>query len=189
MSDPVDDWFKREVVVHEEALTRYIRRYWPNPDDVHELRQETYARVYERARKAIPHIARPFIFKVARHLMADHIRRRRVVAIDAVGDAEVLDVITDRRSPELRTAAHDELRQLARAIDQLPPRCREIVWLRRVDDLSQREVAEHLGLSEKTIEKQMSRGMKLLASALLGAGKAEAAGEAIVNTEAGHAEQ
>jgi RNA polymerase sigma-70 factor (ECF subfamily) len=189
MSSVVDTWFKNEVVVHEEALTRYIRRYWPNPDDIHEIRQETYARVYERALKSIPLSARPFIFKVARHLMADHIRRRRVVAIDAVGDTDALDVVVDTRSPEQRTAAHDELRQLAQAIDRLPPRCREIVWLRRVDELSQREVAEHLGLSEKTVEKHVSRAMKLLATAVFGAVRSEAADDGRTNKEAGHGEQ
>src|SRR5262249_16074502 len=121
MSESADAWFKREVIIHEEALTRYIRRYWPNPDDVHELRQETSSRVYERALRALPESARPFIFKVARPLMADRIRRRRVVAIDAVGDAEALDVVADTLSPEQRTAAHDDLRQLAHAIDCLPP--------------------------------------------------------------------
>ena len=75
MGDDLDAWFKREVVVHEEALTRYLRRCWPNPNDIHDLRQETYIRVYESARKHIPDTVRTFIFAVARNLMADRIRR------------------------------------------------------------------------------------------------------------------
>src|SRR5262245_46303329 len=152
MAGSVDTWFKQEVLVHEEDLTRYLRRYWNNPNDIHDLRQETYAKVYERALKSLPLAARPFIFKVARNLMADRIRRRRVVVIDMVGDRDALDVVVDDRSPEQRTAAHDELRQLALAIDRLPPRCREIFWMRRVDDLSQKEVAMRLGLTEKAVE-------------------------------------
>ena len=61
MQDPLDAWFKREVVVHEEALTRYLRRCWPNADDIHDLRQETYVRIYEAARERIPQSARPLI--------------------------------------------------------------------------------------------------------------------------------
>lgn len=168
MDDSLDTWFKREVVVHEEALTRYLRRSWSNPDDIVDLRQETYVRVYESARKHIPASARPFMFAIARHLMTDRIRKRRIVAIDSVGDLDALNVLVDDISPEQRTAAHQELRQLAQALDSLPAKCREVVWMRRVDELSQREVAARLGLSEKTVEKHIMKGMKRLTDAVFG---------------------
>ena len=98
--------------------------------------------------------------------MADHIRRRRIVAIDAVGDMEALNVLIDNISSEHRASAQEELRRLAEAIDRLPPKCRETVWLRRVDDLPQKEVAARLGISEKTVEKHIMKGMKLLANAM-----------------------
>jgi RNA polymerase sigma-70 factor (ECF subfamily) len=43
-------------------------------------------------------------------------------------------------------------------IDTLPPRCREVVRLRRIEGLSQRETAERLGLSENVVEKEIRRG-------------------------------
>jgi RNA polymerase sigma-70 factor (ECF subfamily) len=88
------------------------------------------------------------------------------VSIDAVEDLDALNVMIDDISPERRTSAHQELRRLAEAIDQLPPKCRETIWLRRVDDLSQKEVAEKLGIAQKTVEKHVMKGMKLLAAAL-----------------------
>ena len=51
--DPIDLWFKREVIVHDDVLTAYLRRCWPHPDDIHDLRQETYVRIYEAARERI----------------------------------------------------------------------------------------------------------------------------------------
>ena len=54
------------------------------------------------------------------------------------------------------------------AFDRLPDRCREVVWLRRVEDLSQKEVAVRLGISEKTVEKHIAKGMRLLADHLHG---------------------
>ena len=98
--------------------------------------------------------------------MADHIRRRRIVAIDAVGDLDALNVLIDTISAERRASAQQELRRLAEAIDRLPPKCREAVWMRRVDDLPQKEVAARLGISEKTVEKHIMKGMRLLANAL-----------------------
>jgi len=169
MDEPLHSWFKREVMIHDEALTRYLRRHWPHPEDIHDLRQETYVRLFESARTHIPDAVRPFIFVIARSLMADRIRRQRIVAIDSTGDLEALNVVVDDRpSPERDTTAHQALRRLAEALDCLPAKCREVVWMRRIDDLSQKEVAARLGLSEKTVEGHVTKGMKRLTDAILG---------------------
>jgi RNA polymerase sigma factor (sigma-70 family) len=162
----LDTWFKREILAHEEALVRYLSRTWRNSDEILDLRQETYIRVYEAAAKSRPQFPKSFLFTTARHLMTDQIRRRRIVAIDTVGDLEALNVSVEEISPEMRASAHQELRRLARALDALPERCREVVWLRRVDDLSQKEVAARLRITQKSVEKHVMKGMKLLAQAL-----------------------
>ena len=43
-----------------------------------------------------------------------------------------------------------------------------MVWLRRVEELSQKDVALRLGISEKTVEKHIAKGMRLLAGQLFG---------------------
>ena len=166
--ESLDCWFKREILVHEEALVRYLARCWPRSPEVFDLRQDTYIRVYEAAAKSRPHAPKSFLFTTARNLMMDRLRRQRIVPIDVVGDLDALNVTAEELSPEDRTSAHQELRRLAQAIDELPPRCRETVWLRRVDDLSQREVAERLGVTQKTVEKHLMKGMQLLAEAMFG---------------------
>jgi RNA polymerase sigma-70 factor (ECF subfamily) len=164
----LDNWFIREILVHEDMLVSYLLRRWPHRPDVNDLRQDTYVRVYEAAAKSRPPVPKAFLFSIAAHLLADRMRRRRVVAIDAVGDIEALDVLVEELSPERRLSAHEELRRLAQAIDLLPPKCREVVWMRRVDQMSQREVAQKLGISEKSVEKHVMKGMKLLAAAFRG---------------------
>jgi RNA polymerase sigma factor (sigma-70 family) len=166
VNEDLDLWFKREILVYEAALMRFLLRAWSHRDEVDDLRQETYVRVYEAAAHSRPHAPKSFLFATARHLMTDRIRRRRVVAIDAVGDLDALNVMVDELTPEDRASAYEELRHLAEAIDVLPPRCREVVWLRRVEDMSQREVAVRLGMTQKNVEKHVMRGMKLLARAL-----------------------
>ena len=161
----LDNWFIREILVHEDTLVRYLLRRWPNRPDVNDLRQDAYVRVYEAAAKSRPAVPKAFLFSTAAHLLADRMRRRRVVAIDAVGDMEALDVLVEEVSPERRLSAHEALRRLAQAIDLLPPKCREVVWMRRVEEISQREVAQKLGISEKSVEKHVMKGMKLLAAA------------------------
>jgi len=168
MDEPLEAWFAREILAHEDALVRYLRRMWSDRDEIHDLRQETYIRVYEAAGKARPHSPKAFLFTTARHLLADRIRRERVVSIETRGDIEALDVLIDEISPEERASAHEELRTIARAFERLPPRCREVLWLRRVEELSQKEVAARLKIREGMVEKHVAKAMRRFAEALFG---------------------
>jgi len=146
---------------------RFLTRAWSNAADIVDLRQDIYVRVYEAAANSRPHSPKSFLFTTARHLITDRLRRQRVVAIDAVGDVDALNVLIEEIGPERRLGAHQELRRLAQALDALPPRCRETMWLRRVFEMPQKEVAARLGITEKTVEKHLMKGTQLLADALL----------------------
>jgi RNA polymerase sigma-70 factor (ECF subfamily) len=163
MKDSLDAWFAREILAHERALAYYLRRCWPHREELHDLRQEVYVRVYEAAGKALPAAPKSFLFTTARNLMADRLRRSRVVSIDTVGDFESLNVLVDEVSPERWSSGRQTLKRLAEAFDHLPDRCREVVWLRRVEELPQKEVAMRLGISEKTVEKHLAKGVRLIA--------------------------
>lgn len=174
VDDSLDNWFTREILVHEGALMRYLLRTWYQRDEVQDLRQEVYIRVYEAAAKSRPAMPKSFMFTTARHLMTDRLRRARVVSIDAVGDLDALNVLVDEISPERRLSARQELKQLADAFDRLPDRCREVMWLRRVEELPQKEVALRMGIGEKTVEKQIAKGMRLIADYFYGGGHTRA---------------
>jgi RNA polymerase sigma-70 factor (ECF subfamily) len=163
---PLDHWFVNQILIHETALLRYLHRHWSHPDEVPDLRQELYARVYEAAAKVLPTQPKAFLFTSARHLMTDRLRRNKVVSIEPMGDFDPSHVLIEEVSPERWCGGRQSLRRLATAFDQLPDRCREVVWLRRVEELPQKEVAKRLGISEKTVEKHIAKGMRLLADAL-----------------------
>lgn len=174
VDESLDNWFTREILVHEAALMRYLLRCWHQRDEVPDLRQDIYIRVYEAAAKARPAMPKSFMFTTARHLMTDRLRRARVVSIDAVGDLDALNVLVDEISPERRLGARQELKRLTDAFDRLPDRCREVVWLRRVEELPQKEVALRMGIGEKTVEKQIAKGMRLIAEYFYGGGNTHA---------------
>lgn len=163
MGEPVDTWFVREILAHEQALMRFLHRNWRNHDEVPDLRQEIYVRVYAAALRQPPASPKSFLFTTARNLLADHVRRQRIVSITAVGDLEQLHVLEDELEPSRWAGGREALARLARALDRLPDRCREVVWLRRVEDLPQKEIARRLGISEKTVEKHIAKGSRMLA--------------------------
>ena len=179
MNSALDQWFAVEILPHEAALTRYLTRVWPNHQDVPDLRQDIYILIYQSAAKERPHQPKAFLFTTARNLLTDRMRRGRIVSIDYTQDLDSLNVLIDEISPEHRLSARQDLRRLSEALDALPDGCRDVIWLRRVEGLSQRETAKRLGMKEGTIESHMCRGVRALAKAVFGS--------ANLNTEDGEA--
>jgi RNA polymerase sigma factor (sigma-70 family) len=164
----LDAWFVEQVLPLEAALERFIRRHCSGADDVSDLRQEVYVRVYDSARRVRPLLTKPFVFMTARNLLRDHARRARIVSIEAVADLEALNIVGEEVAADRVVSARDELRRLQAALDKLPPRCREVVVLRKIQGLPQRDVARLLGITEDTVERQVSKGVRALAAALAG---------------------
>ena len=161
-------WFVKEVLPLEAALTRFLYRNCRAHAEILDLRQETYVRVFEAARHSLPRQVKPFVFSAARNLLIDRFRRARIVSIDSVADLERSIVATEDGDPERVLIDRDELRRLSDALENLPPRCREVVAMRKIDGMAQRDVAHRLGIAESTVEKQVGKGIRLLADMLFG---------------------
>ena len=58
--------------------------------------------------------------------------------------------------------AADLVAAVQRALDDLPPKRSAVCKLRLIDELSYAQIAERLGISEKTVETQLARGLKFL---------------------------
>jgi RNA polymerase sigma-70 factor (ECF subfamily) len=162
LEDDLDQWFTREILPLEPVLERYLRRSWRDQGEVPDLRQDAYVRVYEAALREKPFNPKHFLFQVARNLMIDRMRRKNVVSFDSFADFDFEGVEADQPDAEQSVSARQEIRMLTLALDELPPRCREVVTLRKVEGLSQREVAKRMGITEDTVERQVSIGVRML---------------------------
>jgi RNA polymerase sigma-70 factor (ECF subfamily) len=155
-------WFAEEVHTHEGQLKAYLRGSFPTVHDVDDVVQESYLRVW-KTRAAQPiRSARSFLFQVARRLAIDVLRRRRTSRIDAVCDLTALSVIVDGPDTADAVCQKEELRLLAEAIHALPARCREVMILRKIQGLSQKEIAVRLGITEGTVQIHVGRGLRHL---------------------------
>jgi RNA polymerase sigma-70 factor (ECF subfamily) len=161
-------WFATEVLPLERALTGFINCNWRMSADVTDLRQDIYERALTGARAGIPVHTRHYLFTVARNHLINQARRGRVVSIELVADTSALEAEPAEFGVEQQLSAREELRRTQRGLEQLPPRCREVIWLRKVEGLSTRETAERLGVTVDTVEKQTTQGMRALVDFMLG---------------------
>jgi RNA polymerase sigma-70 factor (ECF subfamily) len=164
----VKQWFIREVLPLEAALMQYLQHNWRNRSDIADLQQEVYLRVYRAAQDGLPERPRQFVFATARNLLVDRVRHQTVVPIEAMADLEALETAADNPGPDRVTEARDELRHMQNALDRLPPQCRQVVVLARIEGLSRREIADRMGLAEPTVANYLARGIRILVDILLG---------------------
>lgn len=160
--DELNAWFVREVLPLERALTSYIRRNWRVPEDVLELRQDIYEHSLIGARRALPLNTRAYVYTVARNHLINNAKRARIVPIGTMADLDAMHRDIDLFEAERALTARDELRHAKEGIDKLPPKCREIILLQKVDGMTDREAAASLGVSVETVRRQIKLGMKAL---------------------------
>lgn len=166
----VNRWFAENILPLEPALMRYLKRHLQHSlSDVADFRQDIYIAIYEHAKLSEPHKPISYLFQTARNYLCDYHRRMRIVSINYTDDLEVWNELIDEVSPDRRLSGMQDLHILAHALNELSDVCREVIWLRRVAGLSQKEVARQLGMKEGTVESHVCRGLKILANALFSA--------------------
>jgi RNA polymerase sigma factor (sigma-70 family) len=159
-------WFAAHVQPHEAMLRAWLRSRFPRETDLDDIVQEAFARLVKAHAGGAVVIASPkaFLFATARNLALGRVRHRQVVG-DETGLAEnaVEGVLDEAADVPHAVARAQELELLTHAIQSLPTRCRQIITLRKIYGLPQREVAAQLGISEHTVEAQGTIGLRKLA--------------------------
>ena len=154
------------VMPHEPAVRKWLQRSKVAESEIDDLVQQAYCRLAEL--ESVEGIRSPeaYFFEVVRRLFLANVRRARVVSIETVAEVDALNVYADEPSPERVVAARRELDEVMRLIARLPVRCRRIFELRKIQGLSQREIATALGIAETTVENEVAKGLRLISRAL-----------------------
>lgn len=159
-------WVLTQVMPHEPTVRAWLKRAKVSEEDASDLIQEAYANFASLDR--FEHISRPdrYFFQVVRNLLTSQFRRARIVRIETVAELDTLVSAADDHSPERITAARRELEMVQAVIAALPERCRRIFLMRKVEGLSQREIAKRLKITESVVENDGVRGIRLVMLAM-----------------------
>ena len=163
--DALVEWVGRCVLPWEAYVRAWLRRASVRPSEADDIVQEAYSRIVRL--ENFEHIANPkaYFLEVARNVLFENLRRSRIIRIDTIAEMD-LPIITDDSPDQERVAiGKDEITRLRRLIDELPDRCRKMFVLRKIEGLSQKQIAERLGVTVNTVETQVGRGLRLILGA------------------------
>ncbi len=139
---------------------RAVSRLVP-PKEIEDIVQETYVRIcaVEKTEQILH--PRSFLYRTARNLALDHLKRAETKTNISMND-ESLDwdaIGEDLDQVYNQVSATQEFEHFCEAVRHLPLQCRKAFVLKKVYGYSQKEIAEHLNISENTVEKHIAMGL------------------------------
>lgn len=153
--------FKMVFDQHYNTLCNYALALLKDPSASEDVVQEVFIRIWEKRRDIITsETIRFYLFTAVRNNCLTHLQKERKAAIVAFNDCD--DAEESMAFPEEVKTESDYKSQLASAMDQLPPKCREVFLLSRMSKQSYKEIADTLDISVKTVENQIGKALKIL---------------------------
>lgn len=142
-------------------LRRFLLRLLGNPADAADAHQETYLRMLAALSRTQVEQPSAFLFQIANNVALRMRNRQRFEStlFRNLSEADLEGIADGYALPERQAIARQELRRLAAAVDELPPRCREVFLLVRIDGLANGEVAARLRISRNMVEKHLIKAL------------------------------
>lgn len=149
----VEDWAPR--------IYRFALRLTGDRHAAEDLAQETCLRAW-RHRQALrdDRAERVWLFRIAVNLWKDGARRRRPVLPLSGTEPDGLPAV------EYLAAVRDDAQRALEALNQLPPRQREVLYLNACEELKSAEIADVLGISVETVKSNLSLARKTMRARL-----------------------
>ena len=146
---------------NETALKRFLKRFIKSREGADDLAQEAFLRAFAAESDRAIISPKAFLFKVAKNLALNELARQSSVAIEPLGDFERQEVIEDSSQVAIDDVvdSRERIRLLARAIAALPPQCAKVFILRKMQGMSQKEIAVRLNISVRTVENHVALGL------------------------------
>lgn len=155
MSNPI----ARLYINHVGEIRRFLVRRTSCAEAAVELAQEVFIRFMVTDTRPAVNNQRAFLFRIAENLAIDYFRANAKRNGNRVDLSACEEIASDAPGPERYAIARQQLAQLREAIDELPPRCKEVFVRHKFDDRPQKELAIEYGVTLNAIEKLLVRAL------------------------------
>lgn len=158
--------FDALFLAYHDPLVRFAYGYLKRSSAAEEIVQDVFFNIWvHREQWEVQNSVRTYLYTAVRNRAFNVLSRgaREEQWVASVGDREDAPTMLPRVAPADERAELAELdAAIQRAIDRLPPRCRETFVLSRRHHLSHEQIASVMGLSVKTVQEQIGRALRAL---------------------------
>jgi RNA polymerase sigma-70 factor, ECF subfamily len=143
---------------HQKDLVQFLTYKVRCAETAADLTQETYLRIAHHPDVGNIENMRAYLFRIANNLALDYLRSQtRRHQRDAGPVTE--NIICRQPEPDTVLSDHQQLEFLEQAIYGLPPKCREVFLMNRVEGKSYTEISKELAISPRTVESHMRKAL------------------------------
>ena len=144
---------------YHDSLINFLRQRLRTPEDAYDVAQEAYIRMMQYQNSRQIRSPSSMLFRIAINVANDLGRSDQVRRVSDQCSLDTVELVSDTPSPEREISAVQELDLLRSAIDELPPKCRQVFLLSRMRRMTYPQIAVHCGISVKMVEKHISRAL------------------------------
>ena len=161
--------FENFYITWYSRVKYFARDYVLSDEEAENIAQDVFLEFYQKREELCFHINLvAYLFTSVKNKCIDYLRRRLMEQEAAVKMQEEFDLSFRMKFDSLEAfniegLSEDNIKDIIeKALDTLPERCREIFVMSKIEGKKQKEIAEELNVSVKTIESQMTIAYKKL---------------------------
>ena len=143
-----------------QSVWRFIYFKCGDEAQADDLVQEAFIKLWNNCAKVAKEKAKSFLFTVANNAFLNEVAHKKVV----LKHAQLAPTRVDNQSPEFVLEEKQYHKKLQDAIANLSEAQRTAFLMNRIEGMKYAEIAEHLNISVKAVEKRMSQALKALRS-------------------------
>jgi len=128
-------------------------------DDVEDIVQDTFIKSYEAGLKQEIKFERTYMLKTARNLALNHVSKASERKNQSLDEMQSLPSDLTSNSLENQVESKERFLHFCRATDTLSVEVKRVFLLKKVYGMSQKDIADYIGLSESTVEKHVAKGL------------------------------
>ena len=142
------------------GLAASVARMLICPEDVEDVLQESYMLVYAQSKKTEIKSIKGYFFRVARNIALKDVARRTKAKYRSLEEIAPLEIKAESVGADLELHYSMKLQAFVEVTKTLPEKCRQAFLLKKLMGLSQKEIAQKMGIAESTVEKHLITAMR-----------------------------
>ena len=160
------DTFRQFMELHADELFFFAKGFIRNPEVAEEIVSDVFVKIWiNRSELNKINNLKSYLFICVKNGCLSHLRKtkkEKIISIDEINEFHFLPV----EGSEIDIINKEIINQIYSAIELLPPKCKMAFSLAKINGLRHREIAEVMGVSEKTVNNHIVSAIKKIAISL-----------------------